>query len=81
MIVVEYLCYMAAMALFKIFYNIWFGFVVLLVLSAVSRFIFKPSDNKMKQIIDDVIFALLLPIMIFSKEGATRLIKQIKEYT
>lgn len=65
---------------FRLFYGLWFGLVLLLTLSAISRLLFKRGDNGVKQFIDDIVFALLLPVMIFSKEGVSRLIKQIREY-
>ena len=69
--------------IFRGFFSLYFILVILQILSAVSRLFFKDGDmgDKLADLLEDIWFAMFFPIMIFSKEGISKLVKQIREYT
>ena len=68
--------------LFRLFYGLYVVIAFFLLLSACSRMIFKKGKaaDKINQFVDDLFFIVFFPVMLLSKEGCSRFIKQIGEY-
>lgn len=71
------------MVILKALFVVYTILLAFLALAALSRFIYRESDfwGRLRNLIDDLIFAIFFPLMIFSKEGIGKLVRKIKEIT
>lgn len=72
---------MIYMVILKAMFVLYSILLAVLILTTLSRFIFRESSfwSRVEDLKNDLFFLMFFPLMIFSKEGISKLVKKIKE--